>query len=110
MAENAAVKYSIIMSDSVVGRDSVIDNSILDKEVVVEAGCHVGFGDDFQVNREEPKVLNTGITIVGKGAKIPPEVKIGRNCAIFCNVVGKDFRKLEVQSGETIKVKRRRPS
>ena len=110
VAENVIVNYSIIMSDSVVGPGSVIDHSILDKGVVVEADCHIGFGDDFQVNREEPKVLNTGITIVGKGAKIPPEVKIGRNCAIFCNVVGKDFRKLEVQSGETIKVKRHRPS
>ncbi|MFC1904133.1 glucose-1-phosphate adenylyltransferase, partial [Chloroflexota bacterium] len=101
---------SIIMSDTVIGRDSLIDYSILDKRVVVEAGCNVGFSNDFQVNKEEPKVLNTGITIIGKGAKIPVGATIGRNCAIFSNVTEKDFRKLSVESGETIRAKRHRTS
>ena len=109
VAESAVVKDSIIMSDTIIGPNSVIDHSILDKEVVVEAGCHIGFGDDFQVNRKEPKVLNTGITIVGKGAKVPAGVKIGRNCAIFSNAGEGDFPGPEIQSGETIKPKRRRP-
>jgi len=108
VAGNAVVKYSVVMSDTVIGRESVVDYSILDKEVIVEAGCYIGFGDDFQVNREEPKVMNSGITIVGKGAKIPEGVKIGHNCAIACNVVEKDFRGTIVQSGETIKAKRHR--
>lgn len=98
------------MSDTMIGRDSIVDGSILDKDVVVEAGCYIGFGEDFQVNREEPNVLNTGITVIGKGAKIPAGTKIGHNCAIFSNVVEKDFRKPEVQSGETIKAKRHRPA
>ena len=110
VAGNAVVKYSVILNDTVIGRESVIDYSILDKEVVVETGCYIGFSDDFQVNREEPKVLNSGITIVGKGAKIPEGVKIGRNCAIAGNVVEKDFRGSVVQSGETIKAKRHRPA
>jgi glucose-1-phosphate adenylyltransferase len=110
VAGNAVVKYSVIMNDTVIGRGSVVDYSILDKAVVVEAGCYIGFGDDFQANREEPKMLNTGITIVGKGAKIPEGVKIGRNCAIAANVVEKDFRGSIVQSGETIKAKRHRPA
>ena len=110
VAGNAIVKYSVIMNDTVIGRESVVDYSILDKEVVVEAGCYIGFSDDFQVNREEPKVLNSGITIVGKGAKIPEGVKIGRNCAIAGNVVEKDFRGSVVPSGETIKAKRHRPA
>lgn len=108
IATNAVVKNSVIMSDTMIGRDSIVDGSILDKEVVVEAGCYIGFGEDFQVNREEPNVLNTGITVIGKGAKIPAGTKIGHNCAIFSNVVEKDFRKPEVQSGETIKAKRHR--
>ncbi len=108
VAGNSVVKNSVIMSDTIIGRDSVIDCSILDKEVVVEAGCHIGFSEDFQVNREEPKMLNTGITVVGKGARIPPETKIGRNCAIFSNVRESDFRDSLVQSGETIKTKRHR--
>lgn len=108
VAENAVVKNSIIMSDTIIGPESVVDYSILDKEVVVEAGCHIGFGDDFQVNREEPKTLNSGITVVGKMARIPEGIIIGRNCAISSNVMEKDFSKSLVQSGETIRAKRRR--
>jgi glucose-1-phosphate adenylyltransferase len=110
VAANTVVKYSVIMDDTVIGRESVIDYSILDKDVIIEAGSHVGTGNDFQVNREEPTILNTGLTVVGKGAKIPEGVKIGRNCAIAGNVTEKDFRSLIVQSGETIRPKRHRLS
>jgi len=110
VAANTVVKYSVIMDDTVIGRESVIDYSILDKDVIIEAGSHVGTGNDFQVNREEPTILNTGLTVVGKGAKIPEGVKIGRNCAIAGSVTEKDFRSLIVQSGETIRPKRHRPS
>ncbi|MDP7285745.1 MAG: glucose-1-phosphate adenylyltransferase subunit GlgD [Dehalococcoidales bacterium] len=110
VAENAVVKSSIIMHDTIIGRDSVIDYSILDKETAIDVGCHIGFGDDFQVNREEPDILNTGITIVGKDAKIPAGTTIGRNCTIFSNVTEKDFPKPLVPSGETIKAKRHRAS
>ena len=107
VAEGAVVRDSMIMPDSVVGPDSIVDYSILDKEVVVGADCYLGFGDNFQVNRKEPKTLNTGITVVGKGAKIPPRVKIGRNCVIGCGVVKDDFPTSEIQSGETIVARRR---
>ena len=107
VAEGAVVKDSIIMSDCVIGPHSVIDYSILDKEVTVEAGCYLGCGDNFQINRREPKVANVGITIVGKRAKIPNGVKIGRNCIIYPGVVEDDFSGSEVQSGETIMPRRR---
>jgi glucose-1-phosphate adenylyltransferase len=86
----------------------MVDHCILDKRVIVEAGCYIGFGDDFQFNREQPNILNSGLTVIGKGAKIPEGVKIGHNCAIDCNVTERDFHSLIVQSGETIKAKRRR--
>jgi len=105
--EGAVVKDSIIMSDSVIGPYSVVDYSILDKEVVVEAGCHLGFGDDFRANHRDPEQLNTGLTIVGKRAKLPPGVKIGHNCVIYCGVGEDDFLTSEIQSGETVEPKRR---
>ena len=108
VAKGAVVKDSIIMSDSIIGHDSIIDHSILDKEVEIEAGCHVGFGDDFKINRREPKVLSCGITIVGKRAKVCSGIKIGRNCVIYGSVGEDDFPAPEIQSGETIRPKARR--
>ncbi len=107
VAENATIKDSIIMDDTKIGQDSIIDHSILDKEVVVEPGCHIGYGDDYHVNRINPKVLSTGLTIVGKRTVIPSGYKIGRNCIIYDNVSENDFPTSEVPSGETIKPKRK---
>ncbi len=107
VAEGAVVKDSIIMDGTEVGRDSIIDRSILDKGVVVKAGCHIGFGNDFRINRINPKVLNTGLTIVGKQAVIPYGAKLGRNCIIYDNVAEADFPGPEIQSGETIRPKRK---
>ena len=108
ISEGAVVKDSVILSDSTVGSHSIINYSILDKEVVVEAGCEIGFGDDLQINRRQPKVLNTGITIIGKWAKIPPGTRIGRNCVVDCGVVEDDFLTDEIRSGQTVRPRRRR--
>jgi len=104
--EGAAVKDSIILNDSIVLPHAVVDYSILDKEVVIGAGCQIGFGENFQINRRDPKVANTGITVVGKRARIPDGIKIGRNCVVYNNVVESDFPGPEIQSGETIRPRR----
>jgi glucose-1-phosphate adenylyltransferase len=107
IAEGATVKDSIIMHDCVIGQGSVINYSILDKEVKVEAGCHIGFGDDFQTNHRHPRVMSSGITVLGKRATIPLGVKIGRNCVICSGVTDSDFVVSEIQSGETVATKNR---
>ncbi|MFC1862088.1 glucose-1-phosphate adenylyltransferase subunit GlgD [Chloroflexota bacterium] len=108
VAEGAVVKDSIIMSDSVVGERSVVDYSILDKEIVVEADCYLGFGTDLQANHKEANTLNSGITVVGKGCRVPAGVKVGRNCAIYGGAIESDFLTLEIKSGETVRPRRRR--
>jgi len=106
--EGTEIRDSIIFSDSTIGSSSIINRSILDKEVVVEAGCHIGFGDDMHINRKEPKALNTGITVVGKWVQIPPGTRIGRNVVVSCSVKEEDFVTPEVPSGQTVKPRRRR--
>ncbi len=108
IGKGAVVRDSIILSDALVGRDSAIDYSILDKEVVVEPDCHIGFGDDFQANRKKPQLLNCGITLLGKRAKVGTGTRIGHNCLIYGAVDKDDFPGYEIQSGETIRHRRRR--
>ena len=108
VSRGAVVRDSIIMSDTIIGRDSVIDYSIIDKETVIEADCKVGSGDNFQSNRKAPKLLSTGITIVGKRTRIPSGTTIGRNCLVYGFSDKAAFSSLEVPSGETVKPKKRR--
>ena len=100
--EDAVVRNSIIFEDTTIGRGSVIDKSIIDKQVWISRGCHIGEGEDNTPNKDEPDHLNTGITMVGKGAKLPSECKIGRNCKIEPWVEATDFPARIVASGETI--------
>lgn len=105
VAEGALVKDSIIMNDTQIGPNSFVDRCILDKEIILQPEACIGFGDDYQINRINPTVLNTGLTIVGKRAVIPSGQKIGHNCIIYDNVTDTDFAHTELKSGETIKPK-----
>jgi glucose-1-phosphate adenylyltransferase len=108
VAEGAIVKDSIIMDNTEIGRNSVIDRCILDKEVIIGSNSQIGYGDDYRINRLNAKVLNTGLTIIGKRTIIPADYKIGRNCIIYDNTLESDLPESEIESGETIRPRRRR--
>ncbi len=99
----AVVRDSILMFDTVVGEGAQVDRAILDKDCVVGAGSRIGDGDDLRPNRDEPERLFAGITLVGKRARIPAGVVIGRNCRIDPSVVEHDFgNHRTIRSGETV--------
>jgi glucose-1-phosphate adenylyltransferase len=100
--ENAIVRDSIIMNDTIIGEGSIIDRCILDKEVIVEAGSRLGYGDDFSPNWLEPNRLNTGITLVGKRAHLPANITVGRNSRIGVGVQPDEFTSLDVPSGDSV--------
>ncbi|MCL5263986.1 MAG: glucose-1-phosphate adenylyltransferase [Chloroflexi bacterium] len=97
--EGAVVRDSIVMNDTRIERDAVVNKAILDKNILVGTKAHIGFGDDFTPNRRYPKCLFDGITVVGKNSRIPPEVQIGRNCIIGSNITEDDFRTDFIASG-----------
>jgi glucose-1-phosphate adenylyltransferase len=81
--KGAVVTNSVIFEDSVIEKNAVVDLAICDKRVHVGAGAVVGHGDNLTLpNRKYPKHLYTGISLVGKEARIPAGVQIGRNCII----------------------------
>jgi glucose-1-phosphate adenylyltransferase len=98
----AVVRDSVILNDTVVGAGAVVDRCVLDKEIMIGAGAQVGVGDDNTPNRLEPVNINTGITVVGKRARIPGGAVIGRNCRIDSDTTEHDYDQLEVPSGGTI--------
>jgi glucose-1-phosphate adenylyltransferase len=111
VAEGAVVRDSILLTDCIVGPDSVLNRVILDKEVVVGAGCELGAGTDNTPNRLEPRRLNTGITLGGKRARIPAGTRMGLNCRIDSYIVESDFGgRREFPSGESVlRAEERRP-
>ncbi len=104
--DGAVVRDSIVFDGCRIERGAVVERAILDKEIYVAEGCVVGGTDDYTPNKERPDLLSSGITIVGKRARLPAGVQIGRNCIIGPGVREDDFPGLWIPSGETIRTRR----
>jgi glucose-1-phosphate adenylyltransferase len=100
--EGAVVRDSIIFTDAEIRPGAVVERAILDKRVRVEEDAVVGHGDDRTPNRSEPTRLNTGLTVIGKGAVVPRGVKLGRNVLVKDHAKAKDFPEAEVPSGGSV--------
>jgi glucose-1-phosphate adenylyltransferase len=102
VSAGAVVRDSVIMNDTRIGTGVVIERAIIDKGVYIAEGAHIGVGDDNTPNRQLPDDLNTGLTVIGKSARLPAGVRLGHNVAISPDVKESDLPSLEIASGETI--------
>ncbi len=100
--EGAVVRDSVIMTDTLIGKNSRIDRAVIDKVVVIGPDSQIGFGDDTTPNTLEPDRLNFGLTLIGKGAHLPAGLKVGRNCKLGSNLTAEHITGLIVASGSSI--------
>lgn len=98
----AIVRDSVIMNDTTVAAKARVERAIIDKEVFVDEGAEIGYGVDNIPNRYHPDRLNTGLTVVGKRARIPAGIKIGHNVIVNPDVTESHFQTDFVASGETV--------
>jgi glucose-1-phosphate adenylyltransferase len=101
--EGAHVINSIIFHDTTIAQDAVVDRSIIDKECYIGPGCWIGCGEDYAPNKDEPDYLNSGITVIGEGARLPPGLRVGRNCKIDPGVKESAFSTLSIPSGSSVR-------
>ena len=83
--KGAVVRDSVIFEDALIEADAVVDLVVADKRVHVGTGAVTGFGDAEAKkikNKDFPTHLYSGITLLGKEARIPAGLKIGRNCIV----------------------------
>lgn len=103
VAQGAVVRDSILLHDTKIAAGCTVDLAICDKLVKVGQESIIGYGDDkTTINKKYPSHLYTGITLVGKGAEIPPNCQIGRNCIINPATKADQFPNQIMASGETL--------
>ncbi|MCA1554164.1 MAG: glucose-1-phosphate adenylyltransferase, partial [Chloroflexi bacterium] len=104
VSPDAIVRDSIVMNDAWIGAGAVLDRVIVDKDVVIGANTRLGDGDDHTPNHDEPDKLFTGISVVGKGAQIPENFRVGRNVVIHPGAREENFIHChgDIHSGETV--------
>ena len=106
VAPGAEVQDSVVMNDTWIGPGAKVDRAIIDKDVVIGIGTKVGVGDDLDTpNREQPDKAYTGITVIGKGARVPKGFTLGRNVLVHSFAEEEDFTHFTdgiVPSGESV--------
>jgi glucose-1-phosphate adenylyltransferase len=64
----ASIDGSVLMPGVQVGRNAVVRNAIVDKNVFIEPGAQVGVDPD--ADRERFTVSDGGVVVIGKGARV----------------------------------------
>lgn len=95
----AVIKDSILMFDAHVAANSHLQKVIADSDVTIGPECRIGFGDPATPNEDYPQLLQSGITLIGRGVTMPSERQIGCNCIVQPNLREAQFRKKEYGSG-----------
>ncbi len=79
-----------------------VNRCVIDKGSIIGEDAVVGIGNSEIPNKDFPKQLYSGLTLVGKWAKLPAKARIGTNCIIYPAVGEGDFYALSIPDGCTI--------
>jgi glucose-1-phosphate adenylyltransferase len=97
---NAVVRNSIVMAGSRVSSGAAVNLAIIDKYTTIGENTRIGSGVDFTPNRDHPTILDHGVTLIGRGSRIPPNSSIGRNCLV--GIRDAEGEPLIMESGSTL--------
>ena len=97
------VKNSVILNDVVIGENCKIENAIIDKDTIIGKNSIIGHGDDYTPNKDNPKVLSSGINVIGKKLILPEGLIVERNVRIFSSTNPKTITTKHIKAGETLK-------
>ncbi|MCR5350656.1 MAG: glucose-1-phosphate adenylyltransferase [Acholeplasmatales bacterium] len=103
VGEGSCVKNSVILNDVKIGKGCKIENAIIDKETVIGDNSVIGFGDDYTANKDNPKVLSSGLNVIGKKLLLPKGLVVERNVRIFSSANPKEITVKHIKSGDTLK-------
>ena len=89
------------MNGAVIGKNCVIDKAIIAENTVIGDGAVLGVGE-YAPSEYNPKVYAFDLVTIGEKSVIPPNVKIGKNTAIFGETVPEDYPNGELKSGGSL--------
>jgi glucose-1-phosphate adenylyltransferase len=102
VARGAVVRDSVVMLNTTIGSNAVVDRCIVDEQVTVGAGAQLGVGEDGERNHTEPNHFSDGVSVIGYGVCLPEGVVVGRHCRIDPEVGPDDLLGVEIPSGATV--------
>jgi glucose-1-phosphate adenylyltransferase len=96
--EGATVSNSVILNGCIIGQGSVVNETIIDKHAIVGRDVRIGEGE-LSPNKCHPSLLDSGLTLIGREARLPDNLRVGRNCLIRSRAKESDFPSNDLLSG-----------
>lgn len=97
----AVVRDSIIMQNAVIRAGATVDRAIIAEQAVIGERAQLGVGEEVP-NKVKPAVYAFGLTVIGEGTVIPPDVRIGKNTAVTGETVPEDYPGGQLAGGEIL--------
>ena len=103
VGEGSIVRNSVILNDVKIGKNCKIEDTIIDKDTVIGDNSIIGTGDKSIVNKDNPKVLSSGLNVIGKKLILPEGLIVERNVRIFSSSTPTEIKDKHIKAGSTIK-------
>ena len=104
IGRGSVIRDSIIMKNTSVGENVVMDKAIVAEDVVIGNNVVIGCGEEAP-NVLKPAVYSFGLAAIGENSVIPDNVKIGKNTAISGVTTKEDYPDGELAAGQVIAAK-----
>lgn len=95
------VRDSIIMNNTIVQGGCELNKAIVAENVVIEDNVRLGIGDEVD-NDSAPHIYNHGIVTVGEKSVIPKGITVGKNTVISGVTTAADYENSTLASGKTL--------
>ena len=95
------IKDSIVMANVIIKKNCVINKAIIDENSFIDENVNIGSGENI-INKLEPKIYNSGISVIGENSYVPKDIIIGKNCVISGKTGLIDYKNNKLLSGESL--------
>lgn len=99
--EGVFLKNSIVMENCVIKKHCVLERCIVDENSFIGENTSIGIGENIP-NKSEPKIYNTGITVIGENSHIPENITVGKNCVIAGKTSPSHYKNNNLESGHSL--------
>ena len=101
IGKDTVVRDSIIMNNTVIGDDCEFNKAIVAENVEIRDGVKLGIGEEVD-NDKYPNIYNSGLVCVGEKSVIPKGITVGKNACIFGVTEPTDYENGELPSGKNL--------
>ena len=101
IGKDTVVRDSIIMNDTIIGANCELNKAIIAENVVIGDDVKLGVGDAVP-NDTAPHIYSHDIVTIGEKSVIPDKISVGKNTVIFGVTTEADYDNAYLASGKTL--------